>query len=155
MGLTNWETKDSGEREEYESGMRRDKQEGKPDFSLCVPENHPYDEQMLTRWAGLMTRGAEKYGTRNWELANSVEEFQRFKASAYRHFIQWLSGETDEDHAAAVFFNVTAAEFVKYKLNQEPPELPTPDLIASKRVTQPRLQVPQNANRLGYRSWTE
>ena len=109
-------TKDSGERQEYDSGMVRDLQDGKPDFSLILTDA-PYEEQLLTRWAALMERGAGKYGRRNWQKANSQEELERFKASAFRHFVQWVSGETDEDHAAAVLFNINAAEFVKYKLN--------------------------------------
>jgi hypothetical protein len=112
---TDYVTKDSGQRQEYASGMRRDLQDGKPDFYLVMPLGIPYSEQMLTRWASLMTRGKEKYGLRNWEKANSEEELERFKSSAFRHFLQWVSGETDEDHASAVFFNITAAEFVKSK----------------------------------------
>ena len=107
-------TKDSGERQEYASGMKRDTQQGKPDFSLLLTDL-PYGEQMLTRWAALMGRGAEKYGRRNWQLAASEEELERFKASAFRHFMQWISGEIDEDHAAAVMFNINAAEYLKQK----------------------------------------
>lgn len=101
-----YKTKDSGKRQEYQSGMRRDTTEGKPDYTLIY-------EPMLTRWAELMTRGAEKYGRRNWELANSPEELERFKASAYRHFVQWIRGDQDEDHGAAVMFNISAAEKIK------------------------------------------
>lgn len=110
-----YSTKDSGERQEYSTGMKRDIQKGKPAFHLITPSVLPYDEQMLTRWAALMTRGAEKYGERNWELAKTEEELERFKASAFRHFMQWLTGEDDEDHAAAVMFNIQAAEFTKWK----------------------------------------
>lgn len=110
-----YKTSDSGKRQEYKSGMRRDTQDGKPDFYLCLSDV-PYDEQMLTRWAALMTRGMEKYGRRNWQLAASEEELERFKSSAFRHFVQWISGEDDEDHAAACLFNISAAEYVKYKL---------------------------------------
>ena len=112
-------TKDSGERAEYASGMRRDTQEGKPDFSLIVPAEMPYDETPLTRFAALMTRGIEKYGYRNWEKANSEEELNRFKSSAFRHFVQWITGEQDEDHMAAVMFNLNAAEYVKWRLENE------------------------------------
>lgn len=112
----NYITKDSGERQEYDSGMVRDLQDGKPDFSLIISQDQPYEEMMLTRWAGLMTRGAEKYGANNWQLASSQQELNRFKASAMRHFIQWITGEIDEDHAAAVMFNINAAEFVKWRL---------------------------------------
>lgn len=112
-----YETKDSGKREEYESGMVRDIQTGKPDFSLLY-SNLPFNEQMITRWAALMTRGAEKYGRRNWQLANSQEELERFQASAARHFAQWITGEQDEDHAAAVMFNINCAEYVKARMTQ-------------------------------------
>jgi hypothetical protein len=105
-------TKDRGERIEYKSGMRRDTLKGKPDYTLCYLP-------MLKRWAALMTRGADKYGRRNWELANSPEEMERFKASAFRHMMQWITGEDpEEDHAAAVFFNISAAEMIKNKLNK-------------------------------------
>lgn len=114
-------TKDSGERVEFESGMRRDVQDGKPRWDLLVQADLPYDGQFLTRCAELLGRGAEKYGERNWQLANSVEELNRFKASAMRHFMQWMCGELDEDHAAAVFFNLMAAEYVKGKLKSEDP----------------------------------
>jgi hypothetical protein len=108
-------TKDSGKRQNYKSGMRRDTQDGKPRYDLTIPQGsrHP----MLTRWAELLERGMGKYGYRNWELAETEEELIRFKNSAFRHFVQWFMGENDEDHAAAVFFNLQAAEFVKEKLD--------------------------------------
>jgi len=106
-------TKDSGKREEYKSGMRRDTQEGKARYDLVIPLNTK--NHMLKRWAGLMERGMAKYGYRNWEKAESEEEMIRFKASAFRHFVQWFEGEEDEDHAAAVYFNIQAFEFLKEK----------------------------------------
>lgn len=106
-------TKDSGERVEFESGMRRDVDAGKPRFDLIVPEGVPYQQQFLTRVASLMARGAEKYGDRNWELANSEAEMRRFKSSGFRHFMQWFMGEVDEDHAAAVVFNLMCYETLK------------------------------------------
>jgi hypothetical protein len=112
-----YETKDSGARIEYDSGMRRDVQDDKPDFFLCLTDL-PYKDQLLTRWAALMQRGATKYGRRNWQLADSEEEMERFKSSAFRHFMQWVSGEEDEDHAAAVLFNINACEYVKKKQNE-------------------------------------
>jgi hypothetical protein len=308
--MTEFITKDSGARQEYASGMHRDLQDGKPDFYLCLAANMPYSEQLLTRWAALMERGAKKYsistetvslskliaklreelicqhaynvkfqqftrkenaevvmnadseqtiqnllnarekivwtgvdeirrelenspisekltegqdretkkqsvnasyanldspGTRrvyywknrkisaesatflydsapsiwtmtisldlpevtyvmgatedsvcwetilrvlqehygiyknlqlrnmstrhyfelitksnrNWEMACGQEELERFKASAFRHMMQWLCNETDEDHASAVLFNINAAEYVKWKLNSK------------------------------------
>lgn len=107
-------TKDSGQRQEYDSGMRRDIQEGKPRYDLVIPLD--MKEHMLKRWAMLLERGMAKYGYRNWELANSPEEMIRFQSSAFRHFVQWMDGEEDEDHAAAVFFNIQAYEYLKEKL---------------------------------------
>jgi hypothetical protein len=72
---------------------------------------------MIARWAELMGRGAAKYGERNWEKACTPEELERFRQSAFRHLVQWHLGlNSEEDHAAAIFFNVGGAEFVKEKL---------------------------------------
>lgn len=105
-------TKDSGQRQEYASGMRRDLQAGKPRYDLIpIP--------MLKRLAELYARGAEKYGDKNWLLANSEEEMQRFRASMLRHTYQWLAGEDDEDHAIAAVWNVFAYEVIKEKLENQ------------------------------------
>lgn len=109
-------TKDSGKREERPSGYVRDTQEGKPRFDLLLPVGIPYEHQMLTRVAQLLSRGAAKYSERNWERANDVESLERFRASALRHLLQWMSGETDEDHASAVMYNVLAHESTKWKM---------------------------------------
>lgn len=61
---------------------------------------------------------------RNWEKASTQDEIDRFKESAFRHFMQWFFGENDEDHAAAVFFNITGAEYTK-------------EIAAFKRIMQP------------------
>lgn len=105
--------KDSGAREDFPSGMRRDTEEGKADFTLAI------DGPMFARYAEHMTKGAKKYGRRNWQNANSVEEYERFKRSAFRHFLQWLRGDLDEDHAAAIWFNVNAAEYVRERIGEE------------------------------------
>jgi len=115
-------TKDSGKRQEYNSGMKRDIQDGKPRFDLIIPVGIPYNETMLYRLAMLMERGMSKYGYRNWEKANSEEEMIRFKASAIRHFMQWFSGEEDEDHMAAAIFNMSCFETIKFKLNKKDKE---------------------------------
>lgn len=112
-------TRDSGVRAAYASGMVRDTQDGKARFDLLLADGIPYDHQFITRVADLMTRGAEKYGFRNWEKANSPEEIERFRASALRHMMQWLNGETDEDHATAVVFNLLAAETTDFKIRRD------------------------------------
>lgn len=109
-------TKDTGARDHYTSGMQREPAAGRPRFDLLLPEAVPYQDQLLTRFAALMERGAEKYESRNWEKADSPEEMARMKASAFRHFMQWMCGETDEDHAAAVLFNVLAAETTRHAI---------------------------------------
>jgi hypothetical protein len=118
MSNGTYETKDSGVRAEYKSGMVRDTQEGKARFDLMRPKNVPYEAQFLTRVAQLMTRGIGKYGLRNWEHADSLEELERFEGSAERHLHQYLAGDTDEDHAAAVVFNLLAAETTRWKMGQ-------------------------------------
>jgi hypothetical protein len=112
-------TKDSGKRQGYDSGMVRDIQENKPRFDLLNPLDMPYDETLMYRWAMLMERGMTKYGYRNWEKADSQEELDRFYASAWRHFVQAMSGEDDEDHLAAVCFNLNAITYLKWKLTQK------------------------------------
>ena len=104
-----FQTKDSGERQVFETGMQRDIQTNKPRYDLV-------DWPLIERWAALMQRGALKYGEHNWKKAATEEELARFKASALRHMIQWFNGDTDEDHAAAVCFNLGGAEMVYDKL---------------------------------------
>jgi hypothetical protein len=105
--LLNFKVKDSGQRQEFESGMVRDVTEGKTNYALC------FDGPMFRRWAEHLTKGAEKYDKRNWMKARGLEEAERFKESAIRHFVQWMSGDCDEDHAAAVYFNLNGYEYVK------------------------------------------
>lgn len=102
-------TKDSGKREQYDSGMVRDTQDGKPRYDLIphIP---------LRRLADLYARGAEKYGEGNWMKAAGPEEMQRFKASAFRHFMQALQGERDEDHYTAAVWNLFAIMWLEDKL---------------------------------------
>lgn len=104
--------KDSGERQAYASGMVRDVQDDKPDYTLLPLE-------FLDRWAAHMTKGAAKYGRENWRLASSQDELQRFRSSAFRHFMQWLRGDRDEDHASAVCFNVAACEATREKIEAQ------------------------------------
>ena len=107
-----YSVKDSGTRQEFTSGMVRDTTEGTIDYRRVL------EGPMIDRWAAHLELGAVKYpdvapGVANWTLAEGAAELERFKASAFRHFVQWLRGDVDEDHAAAVFFNVNGAEYVK------------------------------------------
>jgi hypothetical protein len=90
--------------------MVRDTQDGKPRYDL-IPLGP------LRRLADLYARGAEKYGENNWQLATGQEELTRFKASAFRHLIDWLNGDVEEDHAAAVCWNVFSAMWLESNLS--------------------------------------
>lgn len=112
MAQDNFTVKDSGERKQFQSGMVRDTTEGKTQY------HRVFEGPMVDRWAEHLTKGAVKYpdlptGAANWTLAAGDEERNRFIQSAVRHFVQWLRGERDEDHAAAVFFNINGAEYVR------------------------------------------
>jgi hypothetical protein len=87
--------------------MVRDTEDGKTDYTLIL------DGPMFDRWAEHMTKGAKKYARRNWMQATGEAELERFERSALRHFLQWLRGDRDEDHAAAVIFNINGAEYVR------------------------------------------
>ncbi len=103
-------TKDSGERQQFSTGMVRDTTAGKTRYDLVYMP-------MFKRWAEIMTRGAEKYTANNWMKAETEEELSRFRESAFRHFMQWFLNENpDEDHAAAVYFNIAGAEYVRERI---------------------------------------
>lgn len=110
MSIDQFSIKDSGERAQFESGMVRDTADDKIDYTLVL------DGPMFERWAVHLTKGAKKYAKRNWMKANDEAEYQRFRESALRHFIAYLRGDTDEDHGAAVIFNINGMEYVKEKL---------------------------------------
>jgi hypothetical protein len=121
-GEVRFVTKDSGERKQFASGMQRDTTTGKARPDLC------FSGPMFQRWANLLTRGAVKYDANNWMKARGREEEDRFMESAMRHFHIWFmyrkfginledpNNPTDhplqEDHAAAVFFNINGLEYL-------------------------------------------
>lgn len=104
--------KDSGDRTQFASGMVRDTTAAKIDYSLCL------DGPLMERLAAHLTKGAQKYAARNWMLATGQEELERFRTSAARHFMQWWRGDQDEDHFAAVVFNLNGAEYVRERMKR-------------------------------------
>ena len=98
--------KDSGVRVKFDSGMVRDVADDKINWSLVA------DGPMLQRWAVHLTKGAKKYAARNWMQAEGQAEYDRFRESAFRHFMEWYNGKRDEDHGAGVMFNINGAEYV-------------------------------------------
>lgn len=95
---TDWQTKDSGERQHFETGSQRDSREGKGRYDLLPPE-------AVRRLAQVFERGAVKYEDRNWEKGQPLT---RFLDSALRHTFAVLEGKKDEDHAAQAAWNLFA-----------------------------------------------
>lgn len=112
--------KDSGKRQQFETGMQRDTSEGKICYDLIIPVSG--QGSMFKRWAEHMTKGAKKYEERNWEKASTHKELERFRRSAFRHFMQWFENMEDEDHAAACFFNIQGAEYTKARIKKKEEE---------------------------------
>jgi hypothetical protein len=84
--------------ENFPTGAVRDQRTGKGRFDLLSPH-------VLTRDALLYEKGAIHYADRNWEKGMP---FSRCIDSAMRHLVRWLRGDREEDHLAAVRFNVGA-----------------------------------------------
>lgn len=101
-----YETKDSGKRQQFDTGSQRDTREGKGRYDLI-----PW--MAIKRWAIKMEQGAVKYGERNWELGQPLS---RYYDSAIRHTSQWFAGERDEDHLAAALFNIGAAMWTEEQI---------------------------------------
>lgn len=90
--------KDSGKREDFATGSRRDTRDGKGRYDLMSPF-------VMARDARLLELGARKYGDRNWEKG---QPFSRFIDSGLRHIMRWVEGHRDEDHLAAARWNFGA-----------------------------------------------
>lgn len=94
--MSNYQMKDSGERQEFETGAVRDTQTGKGRYDLLPVV-------ALERVAKVYQKGAEKYDERNWMQGIPIS---RFMDSALRHLMQYAEGRRDEDHVAQAAFNV-------------------------------------------------
>jgi hypothetical protein len=107
--------KDSGKREEFDTGSKRDTREGKGRFDLMSPF-------VLARDARHLENGAKKYGDRNWEKGQPLS---RYYDSAIRHLNKYLMGLRDEDHLAAARWNIAAIMHTEemIKLDLLPAEL--------------------------------
>jgi len=93
--MSDFVTKDSGQRQNFTSGAVRDTQTGKGRYDLLSPLT-------IKRLAQLYERGAIKYEPRNWEKGIPIS---RYVDSGIRHFFNYLEGERTEDHPAAVMWN--------------------------------------------------
>lgn len=88
--------KDSGERQEFGTGARRDTQNGKGRFDLLPP-------YAMHRLARHYENGGLKYSFRNWEKGIPLS---RYLDSAQRHLNKALMGLQDEDHFVASAWNL-------------------------------------------------
>ena len=86
---------DSGKRQNFETGARRDTQEGKGRFDL-LPVH------AIIRLAKHFENGAVKYSPDNWRKGIPL---RRYVDSLLRHSFKFLGGLEDEDHLAAIIWN--------------------------------------------------
>ena len=96
--LSDYITKDSGERRKFNTGAQRDVVDGKGRYDLISPI-------MIERLAKLLQRGAEKYNDRNWEKGMPLSVYMD---SGMRHLFKFLAGHRDEDHLIAAIWNLQA-----------------------------------------------
>ena len=92
------EVKDSGKRQEFNTGSVRDTREGKGRYDLI-------SMVALERLARHYENGSRKYGDRNWEKGQPLG---RYLDSAMRHLVKYMQGSRDEDHLIAVAWNIFA-----------------------------------------------
>lgn len=90
----------------FDTGAQRDTDIGKPRLSLIPTEE-------LLRVASHYTKGGEKYGFDNWKKGMKTSVYYD---SAQRHLLKWWKGDTDEDHMAAVVWNVLGAMWTEKNL---------------------------------------
>lgn len=114
--------KDSGRRQEFDTGSRRDTRDGKGRYDLIPP-------YFLKRLAVHLENGAKKYGDKNWQKGQPLS---RYLDSAMRHLCAVLDNQDDEDHAAAVAWNVMAFMCTKHWIETAvlPSELDDGDFTA-------------------------
>ena len=115
--------KDSGKREEFSTGARRDTQEGKGRFDL-LPVN------AMFRLARHFENGSVKYGDSNWAKGIPLK---RYTDSLLRHAFKFIGGLDGEDHLCGVIWNacclLETQELIRQgKLPKELDNLPDPVL---------------------------
>jgi hypothetical protein len=96
--IEDWKLKDSGDRQTWDTGSRRDTRTGKGRYDLLPWEIVDAD-------ARYMELGATKYGDRNWEKGQPLS---RYLDSACRHLSKYMMGMRDEPHLLACRWNIAA-----------------------------------------------
>lgn len=93
---------DSGKRQEFETGARRDSADGKSRPDLISPIALMAEGEVLRKGAAPKEAGGKGYGERNWEKGIPLS---RFVASCFRHLVGMMVGDTAEDHPSQLRFN--------------------------------------------------
>ncbi len=115
--MSDMEIKDSGQRQNFETGAVRDTAAGKYRPELISPFLFARCGRWLLRQGARMMlsaffierlghwleRGAAKYSARNWEKGIPMD---RTMASLLRHLNDYRAGDRSEDHLAAAACNV-------------------------------------------------
>lgn len=138
--------KDSGDRTAFESGAVRDLQNNKNEdrlvpYYLLVDDktmvgrtlfeinlNEDFESinilitllkletpDLVERLAKHYTEGANKYDEYNWCKGIPLKSY---KNSAARHYYAWKIGKTDEDHLAALLWNIIGLKYELLKTNK-------------------------------------
>lgn len=95
------------------SGVNRSNPSDKPDLTLV-------DWELIERVAIHLGKHSAEKGRDNWRNARDEEDLLRFRQSAWRHHLALDRGLEDEDHAAALVWNVGGIELVRRRLKGEP-----------------------------------
>lgn len=103
---------DSGARDVAPNGFTREPDNGRRDmtwlFEIDGLELVP--RELFERMARHYAAGAAKYSADNWRGGTRPEDLARYRRSLVRHLFAWMRRESDEDHAAAVIWNIITYE---------------------------------------------
>ena len=138
-----YEIKDSGKRENFETGAVRDIQENKGRFDL-IPQ------RTLTALAIHYELGCKKYGDRNWEKGIPVQVFLN---SATRHLAKTVEGLNDENHLISAIWNLFCAYETILRIQSE--KLPESLYGLPNRVILPKVWGEDVAEVKGSRKWVD
>ena len=115
--------KDSGKRQEFETGAKRDIQEGKGRYDLLPgyamrqvagSAFHNLSAYAVQRLAKHYENGAVKYGDDNYLRGIPL---RRYLDSAIRHMFKVVDGQLDEDHQAASAWNMLGYIETKHRID--------------------------------------
>lgn len=137
--------KDSGVREQFDTGSQRDARAGKGRFDLIPP-------MALRRLAGVYEKGAAKYDDDNWKKGQPL---RRFLDSGLRHVAAVMEGKEDEDHVFQAVWNLVGYAWTLDEIragrlpealaagvpNAVRPKFPCSDLVDSARAAEVLLRT--------------